>query len=569
MSKAPDLPAASPLGQAALQYAALGLKVFPCRPRDKSPLTRHGCKDATTDATQIRQWWQRWPEANVAIATTGLIVVDTDGPGGEAAIITRELPPTPTARTAKGMHRFFIDTRGNARNGVQVLPEVDIRATGGYVIAAPSVHPSGAVYAWVEGLSPADLPMASAPDWVYELQATPPPAPAPQPAAAKIPRGQRNTTLTQLAGRLRADGADQATLEAALLEINAAQCNPPLSKAEVRRIAASVSRYPARVATPMVAASRSLLNSALPAGPVILYLARQAFFQRTGKHAKQAEQAEALGVATRTVKKWTAELRAAGMDRYTRPARRFIAVPACLLLDGRVPPEAKLTALHLLGYVDDRGVASVGLRTLAQRSGRSERSLKRDIQYLCQAQHVRVDRASFNAEQGRRERCNIYHFLAMAGPEPVGLSPQKGHTVARSQPPKTKLEPPKGHHVTPESKPFGAATSLAGRGTRAEGSLSPDQPNQPQGTPSARSARAPEAPTAEDRAVAEELAESTGIDVDHILTLIQRHGRHAIVELKDHRPPSVARNEAWLGPSGKKKCTAPTTSNQQCQVVVS
>jgi hypothetical protein len=59
----------SPL-EYALAYAREGFAVFPCKPRDKKPpLTAHGFIDATRDEAQIRQWWTRWPNANVAIAT--------------------------------------------------------------------------------------------------------------------------------------------------------------------------------------------------------------------------------------------------------------------------------------------------------------------------------------------------------------------------------------------------------------------------------------------------------------------------------------------------------------------
>ena len=64
--------------EAALQYVALGYKVFPIVPRDKNPLTAHGCKEATNDVATITGWWQKWPDANVGIACEGLFVIDVD-----------------------------------------------------------------------------------------------------------------------------------------------------------------------------------------------------------------------------------------------------------------------------------------------------------------------------------------------------------------------------------------------------------------------------------------------------------------------------------------------------------
>ncbi len=76
------------LRDAALEYAAAGLPLFPCEPRGKRPLTRHGFLEATTDRGQVAAWWQRWPRANIGLTTgpgSGWYVVDLDDvPGAES-----------------------------------------------------------------------------------------------------------------------------------------------------------------------------------------------------------------------------------------------------------------------------------------------------------------------------------------------------------------------------------------------------------------------------------------------------------------------------------------------------
>lgn len=80
---------------------------------------------------------------------------------------------------------------------------------------------------------------------------TPPPPPA-EPAAPEVPiladgkiiEGRRNETLTSIAGSMRRRGLGQKAIEAALLEHNQEECEPPLPEREVSAIAASVSRYP-------------------------------------------------------------------------------------------------------------------------------------------------------------------------------------------------------------------------------------------------------------------------------------------------------------------------------------
>ena len=73
------IPIPNNLYEAALRYAELGYRVFPCAPGNKNPLTEHGFHDATTDAEQIECWWEENPTANVGLATEGLLVVDVDG----------------------------------------------------------------------------------------------------------------------------------------------------------------------------------------------------------------------------------------------------------------------------------------------------------------------------------------------------------------------------------------------------------------------------------------------------------------------------------------------------------
>lgn len=168
-----DHHADSRLARAALSYVSkIGVPVFPCRARDKAPLTRHGVHDATIDELQIVGWWSQWPDANIGIATgEGVLVLDVDGPEGEATLsalvaVHGPLPLTPEQTTGKGRHLFFhvdVETRNTSR---RLGAGLDTRGDGGYVIAAPSVHPNGRRYAWVEGRKPSEIEFAPAPEWL-------------------------------------------------------------------------------------------------------------------------------------------------------------------------------------------------------------------------------------------------------------------------------------------------------------------------------------------------------------------------------------------------------------------
>jgi hypothetical protein len=166
------------LGEVALFYAARGWHVLPlhnavaggdcscghagCNSRGKHPRTRRGCKDASADPGQIKAWWEKWSAANIGIATgriSGLLVIDLDSPQGLAAFkrihaaYGREpLPHTPVVVTGRGWHIYLFFPPGNekisCRAGKGSEQGVDVRADGGYVVAPPSIHPSGHVYRW-------------------------------------------------------------------------------------------------------------------------------------------------------------------------------------------------------------------------------------------------------------------------------------------------------------------------------------------------------------------------------------------------------------------------------------
>ena len=141
----------------AIALAQKGMAVFPCRPQDKRPATANGLKDATTDLDIIRQWWRQEPQFNLAIATgavSGIFVVDIDGLDAEVELRRLEaehggFPSTVEAITARGRHVYFRSPETPVRNSAsKIAPGIDVRGDGGYVLAPPSIHPSGRRYEW-------------------------------------------------------------------------------------------------------------------------------------------------------------------------------------------------------------------------------------------------------------------------------------------------------------------------------------------------------------------------------------------------------------------------------------
>jgi hypothetical protein len=157
-------------------YVSLGLSVFPvwgvdnsgtCRCRKgakcpspgKHPRTPQGIHAATTDPAKLGTW--KWSTANVGIATgpkSGILVLDVDGQAGWKSYdeLKRKLGPlVESGAPAKvitskgGAHAYVAYPEGLAIPSRAGIAEyVDIRAEGGYVVAPPSWHASGHVYAF-------------------------------------------------------------------------------------------------------------------------------------------------------------------------------------------------------------------------------------------------------------------------------------------------------------------------------------------------------------------------------------------------------------------------------------
>lgn len=131
--------------QAAVEYINMGLAVFPVVYKGKTPLTKNGCKDATTDAAVVKGWWQKWPNANIGIATgaksNGLLVIDLDvddnrGIDGYQTLRDWEkkhghLPETIQSITGGGGYHLLYRGAQRVGNRAKVLEGIDVRGEGG------------------------------------------------------------------------------------------------------------------------------------------------------------------------------------------------------------------------------------------------------------------------------------------------------------------------------------------------------------------------------------------------------------------------------------------------------
>jgi len=147
------------LAESARWYAERGIAVFPLQPRSKIPMRgSRGCKDATTDAEKIKAWWEHMPNANIGIATGRQFdVIDVDGPEGFESLV--DLKPIPNVLasviTPRPGRHIYVKAKPGRKNGTNIKAGVDYRASGGYVVAPPSVNAAGKVYSWL--ITPEEL----------------------------------------------------------------------------------------------------------------------------------------------------------------------------------------------------------------------------------------------------------------------------------------------------------------------------------------------------------------------------------------------------------------------------
>lgn len=253
----------------AIEYADRGWKVFPlhttknaacscgnpkCTSAAKHPRIKEWQKDCSNQSGVIKDWWSKWPDANIGLATgsaSGFFVLDIDPRhGGKESLqdLVKKngiFPKTLVSNTGGGgYHLLFKEPSIKVTNRTNVLPGIDVRGEGGYIVAPPSFHQSGMQYSWTKDFNQCEI--NEAPGWLLELfmRTSKAYSHSQFQSAGAIQEGGRNNFLTKEAGKLRRLGLDQMQLLTKLREINFARCAPPLDDNELAAICASVARYP-------------------------------------------------------------------------------------------------------------------------------------------------------------------------------------------------------------------------------------------------------------------------------------------------------------------------------------
>jgi hypothetical protein len=227
---------------AAFHLTQFNFKVFPLMGGQKIPAVAkrdggRGCLDATDDDEIIARWARQFPKANIGIACgkpSNCVVIDLDPRNGSDESVARlasrkqTFTPTVTARTANGGTHFYYAFEPALKNSKSVLaPGIDVKTTGGYVVAPPSELEGGRRYSWAN--SPLGEHLPRLPRWALEaLKPKPKPVivfnrdTAPKDIGplvefvSKASEGERNKSLFWAACRAAESGQLDIAAEAAL-----------------------------------------------------------------------------------------------------------------------------------------------------------------------------------------------------------------------------------------------------------------------------------------------------------------------------------------------------------------
>ncbi|MDP3697159.1 MAG: bifunctional DNA primase/polymerase [Candidatus Taylorbacteria bacterium] len=237
---------------AALYYYKLGFSVMPVGLDKKPFIDWKKYQTVRASEEEIRGWWEQFPKANVGVITgaiSGIVVIDVER-GGK----TNDLPATVISKTGSGgSHHIYKHPGKPVFNSTKKLRELtDIRGDGGFIVAPPSVTDyinkltgeiEGGAYEWLVG--PEDADFVELPQWVLDESNSNDNRQIDWKTLldSKNPEGIRNTTATQLAGKILYHLPPELwefSGWATLREWNKNNNEPPLEENELRQVWESI-----------------------------------------------------------------------------------------------------------------------------------------------------------------------------------------------------------------------------------------------------------------------------------------------------------------------------------------
>lgn len=250
-----------------------GFSFFPLSPHSKIPpkgvtWTQYQTRHPTQD--EIDKWAAAGSLDQLAIVCgeiSGLIVLDADDLATFGAWVSEckhHLPPTPMVKTGENgagprCHYLYKHPGGRIKNSTKKIPGADIKADGGYIVAAGSTHPDGHKYEFFPELGLNDVDLAPCPNWIlefleYEASSTVkvskedllgPDEDDYAVLLRGVPKGGRNHAAARLAGLFLGQGQPRDRALEMLRSWNLRNA-PPLTDKQLRDTVASIGRAEAK-----------------------------------------------------------------------------------------------------------------------------------------------------------------------------------------------------------------------------------------------------------------------------------------------------------------------------------
>jgi len=248
--------------QAALVYFERGWCVIPCKPGTKVPAVDwKKYQENRTTKEQIKEWWSKWPDANVAIVTgeiSGITLIDIDGSKGieSLTMLPEPLPDTRKHKTPHGTHHLY-QYQSLLYTGANFLPGIDVRNDGGIAVMPPSIV-DGEEYK-VEANSDVFARFDLPPDILYNRRTGVSETNGPIGDGSYLQwlvnayndgagEGERNNTAHQLASFFRTRNIPPEFVSAILADY-AERCDPPMDLDELETTINSAQKYPTQMPT--------------------------------------------------------------------------------------------------------------------------------------------------------------------------------------------------------------------------------------------------------------------------------------------------------------------------------
>lgn len=216
-------------------YLKKNLPVFPFEPFGKRPVIDvYSWKQLNLN--EKIKFFLNNSSLNVGLRIPkNICVIDVDTKSNDWTNLS-EFQETLSVSTARGFHYYFLsDTIVNVTSA-GVLPNIDTRCKGSFVVIPPSQHKDGISYEWYNYKRIQSFPIKFRREWREAYFKRPGGKNGFQFNGRVIPKGTRNDILWRYGRSLRAKGFNYFEIEDALYTTNREKCLPKLSSLKLDKL---------------------------------------------------------------------------------------------------------------------------------------------------------------------------------------------------------------------------------------------------------------------------------------------------------------------------------------------